>query len=315
MRIATLGRRDGSQDRNEFVLAFVAGDRFISVSDVAADLGMEASRIGSFTDPLATDWLSEPGLSVLRDLWQRRRAGVGVISDMDSWRVKAPVQRPGKIVAVGRNYMDHVREGQEIWAKRGKTVEIPAFPSAFAKFPSSLSGPYDPVQIPAGLDDIDYEIELAVVIGRPALNVTVEVALDHVAGYCICNDLAARGIQRREMEAQIGITLAKNFPGFAPMGPWLTTADEIPDPQRLDLRLDVDGDVRQQANTSDMMFPVAELISYFSQVGLETGDILITGTPSGVALARPDPSRFYLRSGQVVTAWIQGLGEIRNVML
>ena len=208
--------------------------------------------------------------------------------------------------------MDHVREGQEVWAKRGRTVEIPTFPTAFAKFPSSLTGPFDPLPVPDGVDDLDYEIELAVVIGTPALNVTAERALGHVAGYAICNDAGARGIQRREMEAQIGIVLAKNFPGFAPMGPWLTTADAVGDPQALRLTLEVDGEVRQDASTADMIFPVAELIAYWSRTGLEAGDILITGTPSGVALARDEPAKFYLRPGQTVTARIETLGELRN---
>jgi 2-keto-4-pentenoate hydratase/2-oxohepta-3-ene-1,7-dioic acid hydratase in catechol pathway len=305
MHIATLRQKDGDQT----ILAFVQDDQFYSVPEIATDLDVVSSLI----DPLSTTWLSADGLTLLRDLEKRRNPGIGAV-DLDHWSVTTPVLKPGKIVAVGRNYMDHVREGQEIWAKRGKKVEIPTFPSAFAKFPSSLTGPYDPVSIPDGLNDIDYEIELAVVIGKPALCVSEAQALSYVAGYCICNDLAARGIQRREMEQQIGITLAKNFPGFAPMGPWLTTADQIPDPQALELRLDVDGDIRQHANTYDMIFPVAKLIAYFSQMGLETGDILITGTPSGVALARPEPEPYYLKSGQVVTAWIEGLGEIKTEM-
>ena len=152
------------------------------------------------------------------------------------------------------------------------------------------------------------------VIGRRALDVGAGEALGHVAGYMVCNDLAARGIQRREMESQIGISLAKNFPTFAPMGPWLTTADDVPDPQKLRLRLTVDGDVRQDASTADMMFPVAELISYWSRTGLEPGDILITGTPAGVALARETPEDYYLRSGQTVAAWVEGLGELRNTV-
>ena len=305
MQIATVTHRNGT----EMTLAFVQEGVFFSVNEIAADLGIESN----FLDPLSVSWVSPDGLAFLNDLEKRRKAGLGVL-DLDIWSITAPVLKPGKIVAVGRNYMDHVREGQEIWAKRGRKVDIPTYPSAFAKFPSSLTGPFEPVTIPDGLNDIDYEIELAVVIGKPALSVSEAEAFSHVAGYCICNDLAARGIQRREMEQQIGITLAKNFPGFAPMGPWLTTADQIPDPQVLELRLDVDGDVRQQANTSDMIFPIAKLISYFSQMGLETGDILITGTPSGVALARPEPEAYYLKSGQVVTTWIEGLGEIKTEM-
>jgi 2-keto-4-pentenoate hydratase/2-oxohepta-3-ene-1,7-dioic acid hydratase in catechol pathway len=268
----------------------------------------------AFADPSAHAWLSPGGLAQLAELNRRLNPGMVDAVNLDEWQLAQPVPKPGKIIAVGRNYMDHVREGQEIWARRGRKVEIPEFPSAFAKFATSLCGPRDDIIIPSGRADIDYEIELAVIIGTPALDVAEERALEHVAGYAICNDLAARDIQRREMEAQIGITLAKNFPTFAPMGPWLTSADEIGDPQSLHLTLEVDGEVRQSANTSDMMFSVARLISYWSRVGLETGDILITGTPSGVALARDNPQDYFLRPDQLVVARIDKLGELRNRM-
>jgi 2,4-didehydro-3-deoxy-L-rhamnonate hydrolase len=292
-------------------LAFIAGQgRRYFVHDVADAVG------GTF-DPVlfdvgSHDWLLPERQSVLADLYDK--CGTLDLPPLDGqqWRLAAPVPLPGKIVAIGRNYMDHVREGQEIWKKRGKIIAIPEYPTAFAKFSTSIVGPHDDICLPAGIDDVDYEVELAVFIGRPALNVSVEDALDHVAGYAICNDVAARGIQRREMEAQIGITLAKNFPTFAPMGPWMTAAKAVPDPQKLRISLSVDGEVRQDANTSDMIFPVAKLVSYFSSMGLSTGDILITGTPSGVALAREEPERFYLRAGQVVTARIEGLGELLN---
>lgn len=305
MRLATLRRIGDGRD----ALAFADDETTLYlVADVADALG--AAPVPMLADPTGGDWLRPDGLARLAEL-DSHRAGARP-ADLSEWRLGPPVPRPGKIIAVGRNYMDHVREGQEIWAKRGKKVEIPKFPSAFAKFSSSLTGPRDEIRLPSGIDDVDYEIELAVIIGTPALDVTAERALEHVAGYAICNDVAARGIQRREMEAQIGITLAKNFPTFAPMGPWLTTADVVGDPQSLRLTLEVDGEVRQDASTADMMFPVAELISYWSRMGLEPGDILITGTPSGVALARDQPERFYLRAGQLVTARIEKLGELRN---
>ena len=307
MRLATLRQRDG--DRH--LLAFVESEtRLFPVEAVCRALGLavEPARI----DPCGRSWLQPETLAWLAGLEPRLRDSGAAPADLEAWRLFAPVPNPGKIVATGRNYMDHVREGQEIWAKRGKVVEVPKYPSAFAKFASSLSGPFDDIALPPGLEDIDYEVELAVVIGRPALEVSREAALQHVAGYAICNDLATRGIQRREMEQQIGITLAKNLPGFAPMGPWLTTADEVPDPQALRIGLEVDGETRQDASTADMIFPVAELVSYWSRMGLESGDVIITGTPSGVALARPEPERFYLRSGQLVTARVEGLGELRN---
>lgn len=307
MRLANLqSNHDG---RSALAFADEAGALY-PVAAVAEARGVPLDP--ALLDPRKHDWLTPGGLARLADLDKQRR-GAGVTpADMTGWRPGPPVPRPGKIIAVGRNYMDHVREGQEIWAKRGKKVEIPKFPTAFAKFPSSLTGPHDEIRIPSGIDDVDYEIELAVIVGIAALDVTAERALEHVAGYAICNDVAARGIQRREMEAQIGITLAKNFPTFAPMGPWLTTADEVGDPQSLRVTLEVDGQVRQDANTADMIFSIGELVSYWSRMGLEPGDILITGTPSGVALARDEPERYYLRPGQTVVARIEKLGELRN---
>lgn len=306
MRLATLRHAEGGQHQ----LAFVGEEEsFVPVLDAVQAAGVDANQEVFAAEGVA--WLRPEAMRLLADL-DATRAGDVPPLDPSVWRLAPPVLHPGKIIAVGRNYMDHVREGQEIWRKRGKTVAIPEFPSAFAKFSSSLTGPYDDICLPEGLDDVDYEIELAVVIGKPALNVEEADALDHVAGYAICNDVATRGIQRREMEAQIGITLAKNFPSFAPIGPWLTTADAVGDPQDLRVTLDVDGEVRQDASTSDMIFTVAKLISYWSPMGLETGDILITGTPSGVALAREEPELYYLRAGQTVTARIEKLGELRN---
>jgi 2-keto-4-pentenoate hydratase/2-oxohepta-3-ene-1,7-dioic acid hydratase in catechol pathway len=283
--------------------------RLVALDAVAAKAGIVLDP--AFQSPLENDWTrceclhKLAGLRIDRDL-----PGL----DMRQWRFLPPVLRPGKIIATGRNYMDHVREGQELWAKRGKTVAIPTFPTAFAKYPSSLAAHEAPIVIPPGFDDVDYEIELAVVIGKAVRDVDEANALDCVAGYTICNDVGARGIQRKEMEQQIGIVLAKNFPTFAPMGPWLATADEIPDPQNLELRLTVDGDVRQHASTSDMIFPVRHLISYFSRMGLYPGDIIITGTPSGVALARENPAAYYLRPGQVVAVEIERIGTLRNTM-
>jgi len=313
MRIATLQHRREART----CLGFAGSDgAFITVPDALAAVsgGRETVPMHKLMVPEAADWLQPAGLDMLATLKEAALAQGVAPADMNDWRLGPPVVNPGKIIAVGRNYMDHVREGQEIWAKRGKVVTIPQFPSAFAKFATSLCGPDSPILVPEGVDDVDYEIELAVVIGTRALNVSEADALNYVAGYTICNDVGARGIQRKEMEAQIGITLAKNFPNFAPMGPWMVTADEIPDPQTLEIGLEVDGEPRQRANTSDMIFSVPYLISYWSRVGLNPGDIMITGTPSGVALARDEPEKFYLRAGQTVTAWIDGIGVLRNTI-
>ncbi|MFT5219518.1 MAG: acylpyruvate hydrolase [Gammaproteobacteria bacterium] len=309
MRLAALINASNGKRMLAFVVDKASYYPVLAVAD-AADFDLDPE----FADPTGHDWICPEGLARLAELEQRLTPGIVDAVDLNLWRITEPVPKPGKIIAVGRNYMDHVREGQEIWAKRGHKVEIPEFPSAFAKFATSLCGSGDDIMIPDGMADIDYEIELAVIIGTPTQGVDEDRALDHVAGYAICNDFAARGIQRREMEAQIGITLSKNFPTFAPMGPWLTTADDVGDPQSLRLTLEVDGEVRQDASTADMIFSVAKLISYWSRVGLETGDILITGTPSGVALARENPEEFFLRPGQLVVARIEKLGELRNRM-
>jgi len=223
-----------------------------------------------------------------------------------------PVPQPGKVIAVGRNYMNHVREGQQIWAARGKKVELPTFPAAFAKFVSSLTATDSDIRIPAGVRAVDYEIELAIVIGRHAFNVDEAEALSFVAGYTICNDIGARELQRLEMESQIGITLSKNFPTFGPMGPWMVTADEIGDQQALSMELRVNGERRQHASTADMIFTVREIVAYWSRIGLQPGDIISTGTPSGVALAMPEPEKYYLKHGDVIEAEIAGIGLLVN---
>jgi 5-carboxymethyl-2-hydroxymuconate isomerase len=231
--------------------------------------------------------------------------------DLKEVRLLPAVPRPGKILAVGRNYAAHVEEGRRLWAERGRAVVRPPFPSGFVKVASALIAEGDPIRIPPGITTVDHEIELAVVIGRRALDVGVDEALSYVAGYTIANDVAAREIQIPEME-QLGLLVSKNFPTFAPLGPWVVTADEIPDPQDLALTLEVNGEVRQSASTADMLFTVAEVIAAWSRMGLDTGDVILTGTPSGVALSRPDPENFYLRAGDVVRATIERIGTLEN---
>ena len=297
----------------EFAFSF-APNRLTSLANLAKMARPELSDLckQAIAQPLSTLWLETQIQQELTSLFEQHRQTGLPDTPFDGVRFLPPVAKPGKIIAVGRNYRDHVSEGQEIWAKRGRQVKLPEFPSAFAKYPSSLIGHREEICLPSGVDDLDYEIELAVIIGRSGLNVSPEDALNHVAGYTICNDLSARSIQFREMETQIGISLAKNFPTFAPLGPFFVTASAVGDPQSLDLTLSVDGETRQKANTRDMIFPVAELVSYWSQTGLEPGDILITGTPAGVAVARPDPQPFFLREGQSVRAEISGLSALEN---
>ncbi len=291
--------------------AYLPGNRVLNLAAAAVVLGEPAGILVTGVENGA--WLGEEGRALARKILAASDPVLAPATyDLAAIRIGPPVPRPRSFIAAGRNYGDHLREGQRIWAERGKKVEKAEFPTAFVKLASAIIPHGDAIRIPEGVDCVDYEIELVAVIGKPAFGVSVARALDYVAGYTICNDVGARRIQRYEMEHQIGLTLSKNFPSFAPLGPWMTTADEIPDPQTLDIRMTVNGETRQHANTSDMIFAVADLVSYWSRVGLQPGDMITTGTPSGIALARPNPELFYLKPGDVAEAAIAGIGALRN---
>lgn len=292
-------------------VAFLEDDAVLDLGAAAALVG-EASAI--FDAGVSNgSWLGDEGRALARKIAGAPRTTLApAMHPIASMRIGPPIPHPRTFIAAGRNYGDHLREGQRIWAERGKKVERAEHPTAFIKLASAIVPHGAPIRIPHNVDCVDYEIELVAVIGRRAFEVPLERALDHVAGYTICNDVGARRIQRFEMEHQIGLSLSKNFPSFAPLGPWMTTSDEIRDPQTLDVHMKVNGETRQQANTSDMIFAVADLVSYWSRVGLEPGDMISTGTPSGIALARPNPEQFYLKLGDVAEATISGIGTLRN---
>ncbi|HEV2784535.1 MAG TPA: fumarylacetoacetate hydrolase family protein [Actinophytocola sp.] len=237
---------------------------------------------------------------------ERVRAAVeaGELPELDPpARIGPPIARPGKVVCIGLNYSDHAEETH---------AEKPAEPVLFMKAPNTVIGPNDEVLIPRGSSKTDWEVELAVVIGRTARYVEDEAAaLRCVAGYAISND-----VSEREFQLERGGTWdkGKSCETFNPLGPWLVTADEIPDPQQLALRLWVNGDLRQQSSTKNMIFTVARLVHYVSQfMVLEPGDVINTGTPAGVALGQPDPKP-YLRAGDVLELEIDGLGRQRQVV-
>lgn len=308
MRLGTYARAPGATWR----AALFRGDD--AVVDLAEAL---AAHGGAASTPAPCDivsWITPQGQARAATLTAALDAGRLHVASIPLATVQLgpPLPNPGKFIAIGRNYMNHVREGQKIWAARGKVVELPTFPAAFAKFASAITPHGTPIVLPEGVADVDYELELAFVIGRPAYRVPVERALDYVAGYTICNDIGARQIQRKEMESQIGLTLSKNFATFAPLGPWLVTADAIGDPQALDISLAVNGEERQRSNTADMIFSVAQIVSYWSQLGLAPGDMFTTGTPAGVALAMPEPARYYLKPGDVVRATVERIGTLEN---
>jgi 2-keto-4-pentenoate hydratase/2-oxohepta-3-ene-1,7-dioic acid hydratase in catechol pathway len=213
-------------------------------------------------------------------------------------RLLAPVARPPKIVAVGLNYRSHAAE---------QKLEPPAAPVLFAKAPNIVIGPGDAIEIPRGLSEqIDYEVELAVVIGTPGFRIPAERAREHVFGYTILNDVTARDLQRGDRQWFRG----KSLNTFAPMGPVVVTPDEF-DPSRAEIRLEVNGEVRQKGTTGDLIFGVEFLIAYISACfPLEAGDVLSTGTPAGVGMFM-DPPR-WLRPGDRVEATIEGIGTLFN---
>ncbi len=215
----------------------------------------------------------------------------------ESVRLGPPVARPSKIVCIGKNYMEHAIELGE---------GIPTEPAIFMKATSAWSGPEDDVVIPRGSTKLDYEVELAVVIGRRASYVEEQKSLDYVAGYSTFCDYSERAFQK-EMGGQW--TKGKSADSFAPMGPWLVTADEISDPQGLRLWCHVNGELRQNSWTGDMLFSVRQLVSYVSRfMTLLPGDVISTGSPSGCAIGMSPPR--YLQAGDLVECGVDGLGAM-----
>jgi 2-keto-4-pentenoate hydratase/2-oxohepta-3-ene-1,7-dioic acid hydratase in catechol pathway len=211
-------------------------------------------------------------------------------------RLGAPIGLVPKFLGIGLNYRDHAEE---------TGMPIPEVPIVFAKATSCVSGPDDPILAPKDFQRMDFEVELAVVIGSRARNVAVENALGCVAGYCIGNDVSERSLQKGGPGEWIK---AKSHDSFGPLGPWLVTTDEIPDPQNLDLTLDLNGERMQTGNTATMIFTVAELVSYISTyMTLVPGDVITTGTPPGVGMARKP--RVFLKPGDELVLKVAGLGE------
>ncbi|MFJ9659424.1 fumarylacetoacetate hydrolase family protein [Streptomyces griseoflavus] len=218
-------------------------------------------------------------------------------------RIGAPVARPGKVVCVGLNYRDHAEE---------TGAAVPERPVVFMKDPSTVVGPYDEVRIPRGSVKTDWEVELAVVIGAEARYLTgPDEAAGHIAGYAVSHDVSEREFQ---LEYSPQWDLGKSCETFNPLGPWLVTRDEVGDPQRLGLRLSVNGEVRQDGTTKNMIFDVGYLVWYLSQyMVLRPGDVINTGTPAGVALGLPGTP--YLRAGDTVALSVDGLGTQRQKLI
>jgi 2-keto-4-pentenoate hydratase/2-oxohepta-3-ene-1,7-dioic acid hydratase in catechol pathway len=260
----------GSQARQGWVTAGALGLELATLADVV-------DRLGDIGDRMA-----------------------GTPSDRDdSAALAAPVGRPGKVMAVGLNYLKHIEEV-------GKPP--PSEPMIFAKYPSAVTGPVGDIELcPDVTAEVDYECELAVVIGQRTRRVEPESALDSVLGYCVANDVSARDVQRREPQ----ISRSKSLDTFCPIGPWITTSDDVADPHDLRVRTLVNGVTRQDSTTADLLFGIPFLISYLSRtMTLEPGDVILTGTPSGVGSGMRPP--VYLNEGDVVRCEISSLGHLEN---
>jgi 2-keto-4-pentenoate hydratase/2-oxohepta-3-ene-1,7-dioic acid hydratase in catechol pathway len=252
----------------------------------------------AFGEDYTESFFAEDGLTRLRRWAAQYAENAPRISDSVRWA--PPIARPSKIVCIGLNYRDHARE---------TGAAIPAEPIIFLKATSALVGPYDALVIPRGSEKTDWEVELAVVIGRRASYVSEADALEHVAGYALHNDYSERAFQ---LERGGQWVKGKSADTFAPIGPFLATSDEIDDVQNLSLWLNVNGQRLQQGSTSDMIFGVREVVSYVSQfMTLLPGDVISTGTPAGVGIGCKPPR--FLRPGDVCELGIDGLGSSRQL--
>jgi len=279
MKLATFSTGSGTK------LGVISGDKIV--------------ELGAPGAPSTMLELIQAGPPAWARVEARSRAGDAPSLPLSSVRLLAPLSNPPKIVAIGLNYMDHCRE---------QNVPVPDRPLVFAKFSSSIIGPGDDiVWDPALTQQVDYEAELGVIIGRRARRVGPEQALDHVFGYTIVNDVSARDLQFPDKQWVRG----KSLDTFCPLGPVIVTADEIPDPQALAIKCRVNGRYLQASSTSEMIFGVRELIARLSQsFTFEPGDLIATGTPDGVGVFRKPP--VFLQDGDTVIVEIEGIGQLEN---
>ena len=244
------------------------------------------------------------GLAALRRLAKAYRGRGAAPSTL---RLLAPIPRPRKnVFCVGWNYLEHFEEGAKA---RPQQQEMPQHPTFFTKVPTTVTGPYDAVPLHAGVTEkLDWEVELGVIIGRGGRNIAEGDALRHVYGYTVVNDVSAREVQRRHGQQWFK---GKSLDGSCPMGPWIVTADEVPDPQALRVSCRVNGIVKQDSNTRHMYFRIARIIAELSAgLTLEPGDIISTGTPAGVGHARTPPE--FMAPGDVLETEVEGIGLLRN---
>jgi 2-keto-4-pentenoate hydratase/2-oxohepta-3-ene-1,7-dioic acid hydratase in catechol pathway len=273
------------------IVTYYAGD--------SRDLYRVGTLEGRDVTELTTRPVSAVGVLEYFDLdrYPAGAAGNNIV-DLDTIRLAAPVPRPGKIICIGLNYRNHAIESG---------MDIPKSPIIFSKFSSCAIGTGEPILLPNGSAQVDYETEMAFVIGRRAKNVRREDAMGHVFGYTNFNDVSARDFQFADGQWQRG----KSCDTFAPLGPFVATADEIADPHNLRIQFRLNGEILQDSNTNELIFRIPELIEFLSaSITLEPGDVVATGTPPGVGFARKPP--IFLKNGDVTEVEVEGLGVLRN---
>jgi 2-keto-4-pentenoate hydratase/2-oxohepta-3-ene-1,7-dioic acid hydratase in catechol pathway len=285
------------------LLTFVEGGEFKSgiVTDQGViDVAAAAQALG-VNAPTTIKGAVEQGTGSLSDLVSKAQTGESWLRDESSLTLGPVVSDPGKIICIGLNYAKHAAESN---------MPIPTHPVVFSKFNNTLAGQGESVPLDTSVaEQFDYEVELCVVIGKTASRVSEADALDYVFGYCTANDISVRDLQTRTSQWLLGKTPDK----FFPIGPYLVTSDEVGDPQNLRITCAVNGETRQDSNTSDMIFSVAQIVSYLSQYfPLEAGDLITTGTPEGVAMGMANKP--WLKAGDVVEVEVEKLGKLTNTM-
>lgn len=274
------------QDGSKVCLGVLESETIIDLSPISHDYPTMLSIISG----------GDAGLVRVREVAVKRERTV----PLAGVRLLAPLERPGKFLAIGMNYRKHIAESEQLGVPR------PQQQFWFNKQTTCISGPFDDI-VTSVTEQLDYEVELAAVIGAPAKGVDVQNSRQHVFGYTVCNDVSARDWQFHSPT----FTMGKSFDTHGPIGPWIVTADEIDDPHDLGLRCSVNGELRQESNTSEMVFSLWEQIAYLSTAfTLESGDLIATGTPEGVGIAMNPPS--FLHPGDVVRCEIDGIGAIEN---
>lgn len=299
MRLLTFSPRRGGVTR----VGMLLGDERV------LDVGAAAQRARLRLPFDAGDMLSligsgRAGLAALRKL-ARSAAGMG--ASLRTLRVLAPLPRPRKnVFCVGWNYLEHFEEGARA---RPQVQEMPTHPAFFTKAPTAVNGPYDPIPPHAGVTEkLDWEVELGVVIGRGGRDIAEGDAMKHVFGYTVVNDISAREVQRQHGQQWFK---GKSLDGTCPMGPWIVTADEVPDPHALRVICRVNGAVKQDSNTRHMYFRIPRIIAELSAgLTLEPGDVVSTGTPAGVGHARTPPE--FMKAGDLLETEVAGIGVLRN---